>query len=135
MYVSPFVKLVQPLAREAVGPDEHTTGTQDAERLAQGPELRLRGRQVVEHREAADRVERLVGEGQRRRVADLDRHVRAGELVREARGGVRVELERDEPLHAVAEPARRGARPGADLEHLVARDRDRPSRARAPPTP
>ena len=74
----------------------------------------------MEHREAADRVERAVGEGDLRRVADLDRHVGAGELVREARGGRRVELERDQPLHAVAEPARRGSGAGAGLEHLVA---------------
>ena len=57
--------------------------------------------------------------GKRRRVADLDRHVGTGELVCEARGGVGVELERDEPLHAVPEPVGGSARPGADLEHLV----------------
>ena len=59
------------------------------------------------------------GKGDLRRVADLDRDVGAGELVRKARSGVGVELERDEPLHAVAEPARRGARAGAELEHLL----------------
>ena len=87
--------------------------------LAQRPKLRPGGRQVVEHREAADRVEGVVGEGQLRRIADLHRHVRARELVRETRGGVGVELERDEMRHAVAEPARRGAGAGAELEHLV----------------
>ena len=37
----PLVELVQPLAREAVGPDEHTAGSQDAERLAEDRELLL----------------------------------------------------------------------------------------------
>ena len=39
----PFMELVQPLAREAVGPDQHPAGSQDAVCLAQDPELLLRG--------------------------------------------------------------------------------------------
>jgi hypothetical protein len=52
-------------------------------------------------------------------VADPDRHVGIGEFVREAPGGGGVELERDEPLDAMAKPARRGARARPDLEHLI----------------
>jgi len=75
---------------------------------------------VVEHREAADRVEGLVGKGRLCGVADLDGDVRAGELVGKERGRVLVELERDEPLDSVPEPARRGAWAGPELEHLGA---------------
>src|SRR5438309_1234525 len=99
---------------------EHPVRSQDAMRLAQDPELVLRGWDVVEHSEAADRVERLLGEGRARGVADLDLDVRAGEVVREPRGGVRVELECYESLHVVTEPPGGRARPRAELEHLVA---------------
>ena len=74
---------------------------------------------MVEHREAADRVEGLVGKGRLCGVADLDGDVRAGELVGKERGRVLIELERYEPLDSVAEPARRGAWAAAELEHLV----------------
>ena len=52
-----FVKVVEALAREAVGADEHATRAQDAVRLAEDLQLLALRRYVMEHREAADRVE------------------------------------------------------------------------------
>ena len=69
-------------------------------------------KQPTESNEASEK-------GALRGVADLDRHVGAGELVRETRSRVWVELQRDEPLHAVAKPAGGGTGAGAELEHLV----------------
>ena len=53
-----------------------------------------------------------------RRVTDDDVHVRAGVALRERLRGVLVRFDGDELAHAMTQPLRRGARSGAEFEHV-----------------
>lgn len=74
----PLVELVELLAGEAVRAHQHPAGAKQTVDRAEDLELRVCSRDVVEHREAAKRVEGLIGEGTMRRVADLDGDVGDG---------------------------------------------------------
>src|SRR3954449_9806784 len=99
-----LVEVVQLDARQAVGADQHAAGAQDTQHLGEQPVLQRRGRQMVQHRERARRVERVGGERKRRGVAADDLDVRVREALRQPRGGLGLDLHRDQALDAVPKP-------------------------------
>ena len=113
-----FVKVVQAVAGQAVGADQHAARPEHPERLGQDLVLPGQRRNVVQHRERADRVERPVRIAQRRRVTDYHLDVAAGVLARQPGGRLGVDLDHGQPLHLVPQPLGGRAGAGADLEHV-----------------
>lgn len=66
------VEAVETVARQAVGRHEDTAGAEHSERLGEDGILARGGRHVVEHREAANRVEGVVVVCEPRRVSRHD---------------------------------------------------------------
>ena len=114
------MEAVQPVAREAVRGDEYATGPEHPQDFGEDGVLKPGGRHVMEHREAANGVERLVGVSEAGRVSHHDLDVRALESLGKSGGDRRVEFYGDKPLHLVAKPLRGSARTWPDLEHRLA---------------
>jgi AraC-like DNA-binding protein/quercetin dioxygenase-like cupin family protein len=111
------VELVQLGAVQAVGAHEHATGPQHSQRLTEDIVLLRHGRQVVEHRERADGVERRLRKVELRRIAGNDLDIRIRDTHRELRRHLGIDLDGDEMRDTPAQPLRRRTGPSADLEH------------------
>jgi hypothetical protein len=84
---------------------------------------------VVQHRERADRVERVTGEFERGGVSAHDLDVGGLKAPAQRVGALTIVLDDDQPAHARAQPLGRRAGPRPELEHVLA-ERDPARRCR-----
>lgn len=123
-------------AGQAVRSDQQPSRAQYPQRLGQGRVLRRQRRKVVQHGERGDRVEAVIGKRRTCAVADHHLDISSFILGRQTCRRVMVELNRDQAIDALAQPASRGTRPRAQLEQLPAQINSRQQRPEhLPPEP
>ncbi len=114
------MKDLHPKGPPAIHANEDSAGFENPVDFGEQPVLQDNGRHMMEHCERDNPRERLVGEWHRRRIAEMYSGVgfRSTLFKRESQTGIHFET-REAPV-SMAQPIRRQARPGSNLQDVIA---------------